>query len=261
MPKIYEIKTHHKRPREAAESWRLDGICAVGYRWTYEEEYPDGLPNDQWGLFPKMRKGDIVLAYARPCMVAYVGEVADHKINYQKHNLTGRRHGYWNQRAVTWWPEPNHFDPKDLPHWLHRQLGTRGTTIKEINLGNHTFSQAKAIIRTKPTSGSAFASQSEDTVKAGIRNYFLSNAHVFEPGLRIRKDRRKLHAATDRISRRKTPKARPSSSSVRDTLGLRLATSSPGTPGNTLAASNVPGSCWPPSVSKRRVGKRREKPE
>jgi len=159
----------------------------VGYRWTYEEEYPDGLPNDQWGLFPKMRKGDIVLAYARPCMVAYVGEVADHKINYQKHNLTGRRHGYWNQRAVTWWPEPNHFDPKDLPHWLHRQLGTRGTTIKEINLGNHTFSQAKAIIRTKPTSGSAFASQSEDTVKAGIRNYFLSNAHVFEPGLRIRK--------------------------------------------------------------------------
>jgi hypothetical protein len=185
MPKIYEIKTHHKHPQEVAEYWRQDGVCAAGCRWTYAEEYPDEQPTDQWGRFQQISKGDIILAYARPCMVAYVGEVADDKLRCEKNNKTGRRYNYWNQRRVTWWPEPNHFHPRDLPRWIHRQLGSRGTTIKKLDLHDHTFTQAKSIIKTRPRSGSAFASLAEDTVKAGIRNYFLSNAHVFEPGLEI----------------------------------------------------------------------------
>ncbi len=185
MPNIYEIKTHHTHPQEVAEYWKQDGICAVGHRWSYAEEYPDEPPTDQWGLFQQISKGDIILAYARPCMIAFVGEADDDQLLCEKQNHTGRRYNYWNQRRVTWWPQPNHFHPKDLPRWINRQLGNRGTTIKRLNLKGHTFKEARSVIKAKPTSGSAFASLAEDTVKAGIRNHFLSNAHVFEPGLRI----------------------------------------------------------------------------
>jgi hypothetical protein len=185
MPKLYEIKAHHKHPREVAEYWRQDGICAVGHNWSYAEAYPDGPATDKWGPFQQIAKGDIVLAYAKPCMIAYVGEVADDQLLCEKKNITGRRWNYWNQRRVTWWLEPNHFHPRDLPRWIHRQLGSRGTTIKRIDLKRHTFKEAISLIKNKPRSGSAFAYLAEDTVKAGIRNYFLSNAHVFEPGLKI----------------------------------------------------------------------------
>lgn len=187
MSKIYEIKTHHEYPREVAEYWRQDEICAVGHRWSYAERYGNKPAGKRFGLFQEISKGDIILAYARPNMIAYVGEVADGKLRCEKGNNTGRRYDYWNQRKVRWWTEPNHFHPKDLPRWIHRQLGSRGTTIRRLDLKGFTFQQAKSVIKTKPKSGSAFASLSEDTVKTGIRNDFLSNAHLFERGLRIHK--------------------------------------------------------------------------
>jgi hypothetical protein len=185
MPDIYEIKTHHLNPRDAAECWRRDGICAVGHGWSYAEEYRNESPIGQWSLFPQISKGDIILAYAKPSMIAYVGEVADDQLLCEKNNHTSSRFDYWNQRRVNWWRFPNHFHPKDLPDWIHKQLGSRGATTKRLNLNGHTFAEAKHAIKTKPTTGSAFAALAEDTVKAGIRDYFLSNAHVFEAGLNI----------------------------------------------------------------------------
>jgi hypothetical protein len=168
-----------------AEYWREDGICAVGHRWSYEEEYAGEPARGQWGLFQQISKGDIILAYARPRMIAYVGEVADDRLRCENKNTTGRRYEYWNQRRVTWWTEPNHFHPKDLPRWIHRQLGNQGTTIKRLDLKGRTFKEAKSAIKTKPSTGSAFASLAEEMVKASLRNYFLSNTHVFKPRLKI----------------------------------------------------------------------------
>jgi hypothetical protein len=192
MPHIYEIKSHHKYPREAAEHWKQDGICAVGHKWSFKEEYGNEPAEDRFRPFQEISKGDIILAYASPSMVAYVGEVADDELLCEKKNNTARRFGYWNQRRVAWWSAPNHFHPHDLPRWINKQLGSRGSTIRKIDLNGHTFKQAKSAIKTKPKSGSAFASLSEDTVKAGIRNYFLSNAHAFEPGLKIHKIERQV---------------------------------------------------------------------
>ena len=157
----------------------------MGHRWSYEEEYAGEPARGQWGLFQQISKGDIILAYARPRMIAYVGEVADDRLRCENKNTTGRRYEYWNQRRVTWWTEPNHFHPKDLPRWIHRQLGNQGTTIKRLDLKGRTFKEAKSAIKTKPSTGSAFASLAEEMVKASLRNYFLSNTHVFKPRLKI----------------------------------------------------------------------------
>lgn len=184
---IYEIKTHADDPREVAEYWKGDGICAVGHRWSYKEEYAVESPTGQWGLFANISKGDIILAYARPNMIAYAGEVADKELRDERKNKTGRLYDYWNQRRVKWWKEPSHFHRKDLPPWIHTQLGKRGTTIRRLNLKGHTFQEAKSVIKTRARSGSALASLDEEMVKAGLRDYFLSNAQVFERGLKIRR--------------------------------------------------------------------------
>ncbi len=188
MNHIYAINTHHKYPQLLAEYWSEDGVCAVGHNWSYEEEYPDPdkPPTGEWGLFPEIYKGDIILAYASDNMIAYVGKVADSELRTEKKNDTGRIYKYWNQRKVTWWTEPNHFHREDLPRWISKQFPRRGKTIIKLDLKGHTFKEAKSVIKTSPRSGSAFASLNEEMVKAGLRNYFLSHAHVFERGLKIR---------------------------------------------------------------------------
>lgn len=113
--------------------------------------------------------------------------MADNKLRDERKNNTGRLYKYWNQRKVKWWRVPNHFRRKQLPDWIHGQLGKRGQTIRRLELKGHTFKEAKKLIKTRPRSGSALASLNEDTVKAGLLNYFLSYAHVFERVLKIRR--------------------------------------------------------------------------
>ena len=186
MPHIYAITTHHEDPQLLAECWKEDGICAVGHKWTFKEEWGDKPPTDRFRLFPKISKGDIILATSGK-MIAYVGEAADGELRIEKKNNTGRRYKYWNQQKVTWWTEPNHFHREDLPTWMGKQFPKRHQTIIEFDLKGHTFKEAKSVIKTNPESGSALASLNEDTVKAGLRNYFLTYAHVFERGLKIRR--------------------------------------------------------------------------
>jgi len=197
MPHIYAINTHHvkKNRQEVAECWRKDGICAVGCGWTFKEEYGDEPPTGWSRPFWEISKGDIILAYASDNMIAYVGEVADNKLRDERKNRknnTGCLYKYWNQRKVKWWRVPNHFRRKELPDWIHGQLGKRGQTIRRLELKGHTFKEAKKLIKTRPRSGSALASLNEDTVKAGLMNYFLSYAHVFERVLKIRRVEREV---------------------------------------------------------------------
>ena len=187
MPHIYAITTHNKDPQLLAEYWKEDGICAVGHGWTFKEEYGDELPTDRFQLFPEISKGDIILAFATSHVIAYVGEVADNKLRDERENKIGRRYKYWNQRKVTWWDRPSHFHSEDLPLWMREQLPKRGQTTKKFNLKGRTFKEAKSTIKTDPRSGSALAPLNEDMVKAGLRSYFLSYAHVFERGLKIRR--------------------------------------------------------------------------
>jgi len=185
MPHIYAITTHHKDPQQLAEYWKEDGICAVGCEWTFEEEWDDEPCTDRFRLFQKtISKGDIILATCGK-MIAYVGEVADNTLRDERKNKTGHRYKYWNQRKVTWWTEPNHFHREDLRPWMRKQFPKRHQTIREFDLKGHTFKEAKSVIKTSPESGSALASLNEDTVKVGLRNYFLTCAHVFERGLKI----------------------------------------------------------------------------
>ena len=117
-----------------AECWREDGICAVGHKWTFEEEWGDEPCTNRFRLFQKaISKGDIILATCGK-MIAYVGEVADNTLRDERKNTTGDRYKYWNQRKVTWWTEPNHFHREDLPPWMRKQFPKRGQTIKEFDL-------------------------------------------------------------------------------------------------------------------------------
>jgi hypothetical protein len=185
---IYAISTHHKARRDrlrAAEFWKEDEVCAVGYRWTFKEEWGDEPCTDRFQLFLEISKGDVILAYSSGNTIAYVGEVADGILRTEKKNKTGSIYKYWNQLRVSWWAEPNHFDRSELPPWIRRQLGKRGPTITRLDLKNHSFKEARSTIRTTPTSGSALAQHGEEMVKAGLRNYFLSHVPVFYRGWKI----------------------------------------------------------------------------
>jgi len=159
----------------------------VGCEWTFKEKWGGEPCKNRFRLFQEISRGDIVLAYASGNMVAYVGEVADSELRIEKKNETGHRYKYWNQRNVKWWTEPNHFDRDNLPAWLRKQFPKRGQTITRFKMRGHTFNEAKSIIKSNPMSGSALADLKEDMVKAGLRNYFLSNAQVLERGLKIRR--------------------------------------------------------------------------
>lgn len=186
--------THHANPSEAAEAWKRDGVCAIGWTNKWEGDIRKVKQsilskNRAFAVartqFLDIRKEDLVLAYARNNMIAYVGEVKG-GYRYSRDNEVGRKDGfnYPNQLQVDWWPEPHHFDRKELPSWLASQLGKIGKTITKIETYDYGCERTIAIIRTCPTPGSALA-QIEDLVKAGIRKYLPNVIGDLEPGLRL----------------------------------------------------------------------------
>ena len=191
MSDIYAIVTHDKDPQGAAEAWKHEGVCAIGWSsYGNLKKAPrakiSGRAAKARDLFLGMRKKDIILAYAMRNTVAYVGNVSDGVFHYSKENEVGDPQGlgYANQRAVKWWKEPHHFDKRQLPAWLAGQLGKRGITIVRLELQDYGFQATLDIIRKCARSGTAL-NEFEDLAKAGIRKYVENRMSRLEAGLEI----------------------------------------------------------------------------
>ena len=191
MNAIYALTTHDERRDEAAEAWHELNVCAIGFvrfgnlRKAEETDLPSNARN-----FLKMKKGDLVLAYAGGNRIAYVGEIADGKYMHTTKNIVGLDEddggfGYPNQYKVKWYDKPYDFSRKDLPDYLWKQLGIRGRTVVPIKLGRRSFDEVKQIILATARSGSLSYEINEDTVKAGIRKYLRRKMDSLEEGLTI----------------------------------------------------------------------------
>jgi hypothetical protein len=153
MNSIYAITTYHtpEGAPDAAEAWREERVCAIGYSGENNEELHPAAE-----LFRQIGQGDLILAYSRRNRIAYVGEIKDRKplpIETAKMNLVGRDEsdggfGYENQRNVTWYGKPHHFSRLCLPPPLSNQLGKRGKTVVQIELKGKSFREVKDIIMT-----------------------------------------------------------------------------------------------------------------
>jgi len=195
MSNIHAIVTHHRRPDEAAEAWKREGVCAVGWSWygplrrnrsKYLRDNPSFAKERQ--LFLSIRKGDVVLAYSKRKTIAYVGTVVNRFTGPRNDNEIGREDGfgYKNQIKVEWWPEPHHFDRSQLPVWLAGQLGKRGKTVIRLDLGKDGFDRTVGMIKQYVRSRSAL-DEFEDLAKAGLRKYMNRRIDKIEAGLKILK--------------------------------------------------------------------------
>ena len=202
MNKIYAIVTHHERPDDAAEAWRECNVCAIGWaRYGNLKKTKQKLPSDA-RLFLKIKKGDIILAYAGGNRIAYVGEIASGKYMHTTRNIVGRNEDdggfeYPNQYKVKWWDKPFDFSRKDLPLFLFKQLGKRGRTVVPIKFYRRSFDKVKQIILTTSRSGSLSYEVNEDMIKAGLRKYLRRYINSLEKGLKIVKSE-KSTSRTDR---------------------------------------------------------------
>lgn len=190
MSDIYAIVTHHKDPQGAAEAWKNEGVCAIGWSsYGNLKKAPrakiSGRAATARDLFLRMRKDDVVLAYSKSNTIAYVGNLIG-RFRYNQGNVVGDPKGFYyaNQRAVKWWKEPHHFDKQQLPRWFSEQLGKRGFTIKRLDLQNYSFQKTLGIIRNCALSGTAL-NEFEDLAKAGIRKYVETRLERLEPRLEI----------------------------------------------------------------------------
>lgn len=191
MNSIYAITTHHDRPSDAAEAWREVNVCAIGFRrfGVLTKGNPDEFSKDAQ-LFLKIKKGDLILAYATGNRIAYVGEIEDGKYNHTDDNIVGLDEkaggfGYPNQYKVKWFEKPRDFSRIDLPPFLQKQLGKRGRTVVLIDLNRRSFEEVKQIILACARSESLSYEINEDTVKAGIRKYLRRHIDSLEDGLMI----------------------------------------------------------------------------
>lgn len=185
---IYAIVTHYEDPVGAAEAWKREGVCAIGWSdygslKSVPKEKLKGHAAAASELFLGVRKGDVVLAYSMDNTIAYVGTVTG-PYKYDKKNEVGDVFDFANQRSVNWWDEPRHFDRHDLPAWLADQLGKRGFTITRLDLHEYGFEATVKIIRTCPRSGSALE-EFEDLAKAGIRKYANQRFDQLDSGMKI----------------------------------------------------------------------------
>lgn len=193
MNSIYAITTHHKRPSEAAEAWREVNICAIGFTRAGKltDAKIEDLPKDAQ-LFLKIKKGDLILAYAMCNRIAYVGEIENGEYIHTHENVVGLDgkdggFGYPNQYKVKWFEKPRDFSRIDLPDFLRKQLGKRGRTVVPINLNRRSFDEIKQIILVCARSESLSYDINEDTVKAGIRKYLRRHINSLEEGMKITK--------------------------------------------------------------------------
>ncbi len=192
---IYVIVTHHptcekQAPDEAADTWKLNEVCAIGWaKWGNLKKAERKLRKDV-REFLGIKKGDIVLAYAKKNRIAQVGEVMDGVYRHTAGNEVGRdeeldRFGYPNQYRVRWWDEPYDFSRKDLQNTFGNRCRT-GQTVTRLVLSRYgiSFAEAVAIIKTNARSGSQ-TSVNEDTVKLGIRKYLGKHLDRLEEGLTV----------------------------------------------------------------------------
>jgi hypothetical protein len=191
MNGIYAITTHHDRPSDAAEAWRECNVCAIGFTryGNLKKAKQSELPSDVQ-LFLKIKKDDLVLAYAGGNRIAYVGEIENGEYLRTQKNIVGLKEDdggfeYPNQYRVKWYDKPYDFSRKDLPPFLLDQLGKRGRTVVRIELNRRSFDEVKQIIMTNARSGSLSYEINEDTVKAGIRKYLRRHIVSLEEGLKI----------------------------------------------------------------------------
>jgi len=203
MNSIYAITTHHERLDDAAEAWRECNVCAIGFvRYgNFKKAKPEELPSDAKS-FLKIRKGDLILAYAAGNRIALVGEIENGKYMHTQKNVVGLDEddggfGYPNQYIVRWYDKPYDFSRKDFPSFLRDQLGKRGRTVVPLNLYKRSFDEVKQIILATAASGSLSYDINEDTVKAGIRKYLGRHIDSLEKGLKILKSE-KSTGKTDR---------------------------------------------------------------
>lgn len=193
MNSIYALTTHHERRDEAAEVWHELGICAIGFvsygrlKRSKNEDYTSDVRT-----FLKIKKGDLVLAYAAGNRIAYIGDIADGVYLHRTSNVVGLDEdeggfGYPNQYKVRWFDKPYDFSRYDLPDYLWKQLGKRGRTVVQLSLYRRSFDEVKQIILATARSGSLSYDINEDTVKAGIRKYLRRQIDSLEKGLKITK--------------------------------------------------------------------------
>lgn len=182
MGYIYVIITHHEEPVEVAEDWRRAGVCAIGYNYdgNIQKRRKDELGAAE-RTFLEINKGDVILAYAKRNMIAYVGNVIDERKHYSTRNKIGY---YPNQIRVNWWAEPHHFSRWDLPKALAKQLGIHGKAVTKLNLDGYGFDETIRLIRDA-RSGSLLTRPNEDIIKIGLHNLILDHSDWLEKGLTI----------------------------------------------------------------------------
>lgn len=193
MRNIWAIVTHHKDPEGAAEAWKREKVCAIGWsrygdlrkvrRKVLRAEPPFARERQ---LFLDIQRDDVVLAYSTHNTIAYIGKIVKLYSGQTSDNEVGRENGfdYRNQLKVEWWPEPHHFNRSELPSWLGKQLGRRGKTVVKLDLGKYGFDQTIEIIKKCARSGSAL-DEFEDLAKAGLRKYLHNRIDKLEPELEI----------------------------------------------------------------------------
>jgi len=203
MKAIYAIVTHHERPDDAAEAWKDCNVCAIGWSrfGNLKKTRKENLPSDI-RTFLKIKKGDLILAYAGANRIAYVGEIIDGKYMHTTRNIVGKSEDeggfeYSNQYRVNWWDEPFDFSRYDLPPFLLNQLGKRGRTVTPIELQRRSFEEVKRIIMINARSGYLSFEVNEDMIKASIRKYMKRHINSLEKGLKIVKAEKAV-SQTDR---------------------------------------------------------------
>jgi len=198
MNSIYVIVTHHKRPNEAAEAWKDNELCAIGFTQygNLKKAKKGGLTTDP-RLFSEIEKGDLILAYAKNNKIALVGEVVG-EYQHTTDNIIGKNEekggfGYPNQYKVRWFSDPHDFDRKNLPEDLWKQMGRTGVTVKKLELGKRSFDQVKNIIFTCAISGSLSEIGNEDLIKAGLGKYIKKKINTLEEGLVILESEKQIN--------------------------------------------------------------------
>ena len=117
MNSIYSITTHRERPSDAAEAWYECQVCAIGWSryGNLKKSKLASLPKEVQ-TFLKIKKGDLILAYATENRIGYLGEIETGEYVYTRMNIVGEKENggfdYPNQFGVNWFKEPRDFSRK-----------------------------------------------------------------------------------------------------------------------------------------------------
>lgn len=191
---------------EYADEWKKLDICSIGWQVDFckcksENDVQKLMrrhkiaTNNRWfrfiWRFLEMRRGDIVLAYCRNNVIAYVGTITG-RCEYNKDISDG------NYRKTEWWTEPYYFSRHDLPKHYSEQFLREGEVVKEILPDSRGVEGFKETLRTDAKSGSMEPGIEEDTVKADIVKHLRRDLNTLEEGLNIKKANRHIGESSKR---------------------------------------------------------------